>query len=141
MKPYFDTNHLGGLLLLVTVLAWVILELSEFSQGQERRKGAARIGRRSFWLAAIACTIAVNVVLYAAPHLVPGATIRPGALAFAVGMVALLGGIALRGWSFKALGEYFTFTVKVSSDQPVVATQCHGLWEEVIQGLNSLRSR
>ncbi len=122
MKPYFDTSHLAGLLLLVAVLAWGIIELSEFSQGQERRKGATRIGRRSFWPAAIACTIAVNVVLYAAPHLVPAAAIRPGALAFAVGMVALTGGIAMRGWSFKALGEYFTFTVKVSSDQPVVAT-------------------
>ena len=122
MRPYFDTNHLAGLLLLVAVLAWAVMELSEFSQGQERRKGATRIGQRSFWLAAIACTIAVNLTLYAAPHLVPGAAIRPGTLAFAVGMVVLLGGIALRGWSFKTLGEYFTFTVKVSSDQPVVAT-------------------
>jgi isoprenylcysteine carboxyl methyltransferase (ICMT) family protein YpbQ len=28
--------------------------------------------------------------------------------------------VALRGWSFAALGQYFTFTVMVSSDQPVV---------------------
>ena len=28
----------------------------------------------------------------------------------------------LRGWSFKTLGQYFTHTVMVSSDQPVIAT-------------------
>ena len=32
----------------------------------------------------------------------------------------MLAGIALRGWSFKALGEYFTRTAMVSPDQPVV---------------------
>ena len=30
-------------------------------------------------------------------------------------------GAALRVWSFHALGRYFTFTVKVSSDQPVIS--------------------
>jgi protein-S-isoprenylcysteine O-methyltransferase Ste14 len=122
MKPYFDTNHLAGLLLLIAVLAWGMMELGALSQGQERRKGATRIRQPSFWLAAIVCTVAVSVVLYAAPHLFAAATIRNGAAAFAVGMVTLLGGIALRGWSFKALGEYFTFSVKVSSDQPVITT-------------------
>jgi protein-S-isoprenylcysteine O-methyltransferase Ste14 len=63
----------------------------------------------------------MNVVLYAAPRLVPAAAIRPAGGAFAAGVVVLLSGLILRGWSFKALGEYFTFTVMVSSDQPVVA--------------------
>jgi protein-S-isoprenylcysteine O-methyltransferase Ste14 len=122
MKPYFDTNHAAALLILIVILAWGMMELTEFSQGQERRKGATTIGRHGFWLAAVACTIATNVMLYLAPHIVPAATIRPGAVAFAIGMVILLAGLVLRGWSFKALGEYFTFTVMVSSDQPVVAT-------------------
>lgn len=56
-----------------------------------------------------------------APHVVPDATIRPGAVAFAVGMVVLLAGLVLRGWSFKALAVYFTHTVMVSTDQPVIA--------------------
>ena len=30
MKPYFDTNHLAGLLLLIVVLAWGAMELGEF---------------------------------------------------------------------------------------------------------------
>jgi len=37
-------------------------------------------------------------------------------------MVLLVAGIALRLWSFLALGRYFTFTVKVSPDQPVVTS-------------------
>jgi protein-S-isoprenylcysteine O-methyltransferase Ste14 len=37
-------------------------------------------------------------------------------------MVVLLAGLVLRGWSFKALGQYFTHVVMVSSDQPVIAT-------------------
>jgi len=42
-------------------------------------------------------------------------------------LIALLGwycmeiaGVALRGWSIQTLGRYFTFTGKVSPDQPVV---------------------
>ena len=73
MKPYFDTNHATGLLILIVMLAWGMMELTEFSQEQERRKGAITIGRRGFWLAAVACTIATNVVLHLAPHLVPAA--------------------------------------------------------------------
>jgi protein-S-isoprenylcysteine O-methyltransferase Ste14 len=122
MKPYFDTNHAAGFLILVAVLAWGAMELSQFSRGQEARKAVTRTGPRSFWPIFAACIIAANVVLYAAPHVVPAATIRPGAVAFAIGMVILLAGMVLRGWSFKTLGDYFTFTVKVSSDQPVITT-------------------
>ena len=122
MKPYFDTNHVAGLLLLIVVLAWGAMELAQYSQGRQGRKGATRVGPRGFWPAAGAGVIVANVLLYLAPHVVPAAAIRPGAAAFAGGMVVLLAGVALRGWSFKALGEYFTFTVMVSSDQRVIAT-------------------
>ncbi len=118
--PYFDTNHAAGFLILVALLAWGTMELAQRSR-QRERKGATRIGRRWFWLAAVVCVIiATNVVLYAAPRIVPAATIQPGAVAFAAGLVILVAGIALRGWSFKALGEYFTHTVMVSPDQRVV---------------------
>jgi protein-S-isoprenylcysteine O-methyltransferase Ste14 len=122
MKPYVDTNHAAGLLILIVLLAWGMMELTEFSQGHERQDGASTIGQRSFRLAAVVCAIATTVVFYLAPHIVPTATIRPGAIAFALGLAMLLAGISLRGWSFKALGQYFTFAIMVSSDQPVVAT-------------------
>jgi len=33
MKPYFDTNHLAGPLLLIVTIAWGAMELSQFSRG------------------------------------------------------------------------------------------------------------
>ena len=120
MKPYFDTNHIAGPLLLIVTMAWGAMEVSQFSQGLEARKGATKIGgatsRAVFWT----CLIAASVFLYLAPRIVPAAAIRPGAAAFAAGMAILVAGLVLRGWSFKTLGEYFTFTVMVSSDQPVI---------------------
>jgi protein-S-isoprenylcysteine O-methyltransferase Ste14 len=121
MKSYFDTSHAAGLVFLIVILSWGAMELAEYSQGQEARKGATRIGRRGSWIVAVmACVIGANVALYLGPHFVPAAAIRPAAAAFAVGLAILLAGLVLRGWSFKALGQYFTFTVMVSSDQPVV---------------------
>ena len=122
MKPYFDTNHLAGLLLLIVTMAWGAMELGQFSQELEARKGATKVGgvtsRVVFW----ACLIAASIFLHLAPRIVPAAAIRPGAVAFAAGMVILLAGLVLRGWSFKTLGKYFTHTVMVSSDQPVITT-------------------
>ncbi len=123
MKPYFDTNHIAGLLILLLTLVWLVMELSEYSQQREHpRQGATRVGSLTTWrIAVLACLVLTNIALYLAPHLVPGATIRAGAVAFAVGFGLMLAGVVLRGWSFKALGDYFTFTVMVSDDQQVVS--------------------
>ena len=121
MKPYFDTNHIAGPLLLVVALAWGAMELSQFSRGLEARKGAAKVGGAASRAVFLACLAAGSVFLYLAPRIVPAAVIRPGTVAFAAGMAILVAGLVLRGWSFKTLGEYFTFTVMVSTDQPVVA--------------------
>jgi protein-S-isoprenylcysteine O-methyltransferase Ste14 len=80
------------------------------------------VGCRSFWLAFGACLIATNIALYLGPSSFPAAVIRPERVAFAVGMVIMIAGVALRGWSFYALGQYFTAVIKVSADQPVVTT-------------------
>ena len=65
--------------------------------------------------------IAAVTMLCVAPVIVPAANIGHPAIAFAVGMVLLASGVTVRLWSFWTLGRYFTFTVKVSPDQPVVA--------------------
>jgi hypothetical protein len=44
MKPYFDTNHIAGLLVLFVVMAWGAMEFSQFSQGLGARKGATKVG-------------------------------------------------------------------------------------------------
>ncbi len=123
MNPYFDTHHVAGLVFLVIMPAWGMMELSQRSATMNARAGATKIGGsvagRLAWLALVIATV---VVVNLTPRVVASAAIRPGAVAFAAGTVILLGGLVLRGWSFKALGQYFTHTVMVSSDQPVIAT-------------------
>ncbi|HTX84573.1 MAG TPA: isoprenylcysteine carboxylmethyltransferase family protein [Streptosporangiaceae bacterium] len=116
MKPYFATSHAGVLLLVVT-MAWGMMELAHASN---TRDGATRAGGGGRRLAVVPVVIAASVMLYLAPRIVPAAAIRPGPAAFAVGVVVLLGGLVLRGWSIKTLGDYFTGSVMVSSDQPVI---------------------
>ena len=120
MEPYFLTNHLAGLLLLVITQAWGAMELSQRSANMEGRQGATKVGGVGSRLAMLAALIATTIVVNVAPHAVPAATIRPGAVACAVGLVILLAGLVLRGWSFKALGQYFTHDVMVSPEQPVI---------------------
>ena len=81
-----------------------------------------RTGRRSFWLGFAACLIVTNAALYLGPSAFPVAAIRPGAAAFAAGMAIMVAGVVLRGWSFHALGQYFTAVIKVSPDQPVITS-------------------
>jgi protein-S-isoprenylcysteine O-methyltransferase Ste14 len=118
MNAYFNTNHVAGLLFLVTISAWGTMELSQRSN--VRREGGTRIRGGLGRIAGLAFLIATVAVANLTPHVIPAAAIRPAAIAFAAGMVVLLAGLVLRGWSFMALGEYFTHTVMVSSDQPVI---------------------
>ena len=120
MNAYFATNHAAAALFTVTIAAWGMMELSQRSQPS--REGATKISGIGGRLVALAFVIATTVVATLTPRVFPAAAIRPGAVAFAAGMVVLLAGLVLRGWSFKALGQYFTHTVMVSSDQPVIAS-------------------
>jgi protein-S-isoprenylcysteine O-methyltransferase Ste14 len=117
MKPYFDTSHLAGLLLLIATLGWGAMEASH--AGNRRAEATRARGPGRAW-AVWPFLIAATVMLYLAPRLIPGAATRPGAAAFAAGMVILLAGLVLRGWSIKTLAEYFTATVMVSPGQLVV---------------------
>jgi protein-S-isoprenylcysteine O-methyltransferase Ste14 len=118
MQPYFETSHPAGLLMLIITMAWGMMELAKQGSGRE---GATRIGGAGRMFAALPAMIAATAVLLLAPRIVPAAAIRPAAAVFGTGVVILLAGLALRGWSIKTLGDYFTGTVMVSSDQPVIA--------------------
>jgi protein-S-isoprenylcysteine O-methyltransferase Ste14 len=119
MTPYF-VGHPAGFALLVLVQAWGMMELGQHSQtiGARRRATRARFG--GWLLGVLAGIVGVNLALFGAPRAVPAAVIRPGAAAFGVGLAVMVVGLVLRGWSIKTLGDYFTFTVMVSSDQPVI---------------------
>jgi protein-S-isoprenylcysteine O-methyltransferase Ste14 len=120
MKPYFQT-HPAGVAYLLVILIWYGAEIIEFFRQQGWRKDATRISPPAFWPVFGAYAIAAVTMLLLAPRLAPAAAIGPGAVTFAVGLALLVPGVALRLWSFQTLGRYFTFTVKVSTDQPVIA--------------------
>lgn len=117
MRPYFETSHAAGTLLLIAVLCWAAIEISHQGNSRPEATAVGGAGRR---IAAWPFLTAASAVLYLAPPLVPAAAIRPGAAACAIGFVILLAGLVLRGWSIKTLGGYFTGAVAVSSDQPVI---------------------
>lgn len=121
MKAYYQTHPIGVLYLLA-VLGWYSMEAIEFVRQRRWQAAATRIGPRSYWPAFWACMAAAITMLFLAPHIAPAAAIAYPAAGFAIGMVMLVTGVALRLWAFHALGRYFTFSVTVRPDQPVITT-------------------
>jgi len=117
VKPYFETTHVAGVLLLIVTMGWGTMELAKASS---TREGATRVGGGGGRIAVVPVMAAAIAMLYLAPHFVPAAAIRPAAAAFAAGILVLVGGLVLRGWSILTLGDYFTGVVMVSADQPVI---------------------
>jgi protein-S-isoprenylcysteine O-methyltransferase Ste14 len=103
-------------LLLGTVLVWVVLELRQSINHRPE-------GVKASWGSEIVFRLAIAAGVIAAIELsraAPAAAIRPAAVAAWIGLGLLWCGIALRLWSFRTLGRYFTFIVQTSGDQPVI---------------------
>ncbi len=119
MQPYYQTHPIGVLYLLA-VTGWYLMEGTQFFRQRHWRKNGLRIGPRSFWpVFWVAMAVAASM-LFLAPRIVPAATIGHPAVAFGIGIAMVVAGAGLRGWSFGTLGRYFTFTVTLSPDQPVI---------------------
>jgi protein-S-isoprenylcysteine O-methyltransferase Ste14 len=103
-------------LLLGTAVVWAAMELRQ-SINHRPEAVTADKGSRPFLRIATAIGV-VGAILFSRE--VPSAMIRPTAIAAWIGLVILWCGIALRFWSFRTLGRYFTFTVQTSSDQPII---------------------
>jgi protein-S-isoprenylcysteine O-methyltransferase Ste14 len=121
MKPYYQT-HSAGWLFLILVIAFFGMEVIQFFRQRGWRKNATRVATPAFWVGAAVWTVVATVMLHSGSRLAPGAGIGDGLDVFAVGIVLLAAGAALRWASFWALGQYFTFHVDVSSDQQVVTS-------------------
>ncbi|HVV20258.1 MAG TPA: isoprenylcysteine carboxylmethyltransferase family protein [Pseudonocardiaceae bacterium] len=129
----YVVSHPLGVLFLLAEAGWLVMEVVQLRHGRRRLRGSVdRDGpaaqarwsdQRRFWCALGACVVVTTVVADLAPFVVPVAAIRPRTLAVVIGIVVLLAGIGLRGWSFRALsGWYRSFTVTVSPGQPVIDT-------------------
>jgi protein-S-isoprenylcysteine O-methyltransferase Ste14 len=121
MQPYYQT-HSVGILYYLALLAWYSMEITQYFRQRQWRKEVARIGPRGYLATWGGAVIVAVTMLFLAPHIVPAAEIGHGGIAFAIGIVLVVAGVALRVWAFQVLGQYFTFTVKTSHDQPVVTT-------------------
>jgi protein-S-isoprenylcysteine O-methyltransferase Ste14 len=121
MQPYYQT-HSVGILYYLAVLAWYSMETIQYFRQRQWRIGVARTGPRGYLATGGVFVVVAVTMLFLAPRIAPAAAIGHGAGAFAAGLVLVVAGVALRVWSFHALGQYFTFTVKASPDQQVVTT-------------------
>lgn len=103
-------------LLLGTVAIWALLEVRQ--SVNHRREGVkASWGSEIVFRLAVAAGVLLAIVL---SRTAPAAAIRLAAVAAWIGLGLLWCGIALRFWSFRTLGRYFTFIVQTSADQPVI---------------------
>lgn len=115
MRPAFAGLPILSGLFFATLVIWALFELR---QALNRRAGATSMDRGSL---AVVRLSAVAGALLAAVLVRVSATAFPATLAvFAVGLLLIWSGIALRVWCFQTLGRYFTFTVMTSPDQRVV---------------------
>lgn len=105
-------------LLLGTVAVWLLVELR---QRRTHRPDAVKADQGSRLVLQVA-NLAGFAVAIGIMHVAPLATIHPAGAAAWTGLGVLWSGIALRVWSIRTLGRYFTYTVQIGKDQPVITT-------------------
>jgi protein-S-isoprenylcysteine O-methyltransferase Ste14 len=118
VAPYFTRDALTVTLSAVTVATWLALELR---QSVRHRAGARLTDQGSNVLLRVFAAVGWLLAAVATARL-PGAAIAGQPAAFIAGLVVAWAGLGLRVWAFQTLGEYFTFRVQTSDDQPVITT-------------------
>jgi protein-S-isoprenylcysteine O-methyltransferase Ste14 len=114
--------HSGSILLRAlfsaTVIVWVFFE---FRQQLQHRPEATVTDAGSRFVVRITGAAGVLASVFCNRSW-PSMTIRPEIVASSTGLIVMVLGVALRLWSFRTLGRFFTFTVQTSRDQPVIAS-------------------
>jgi protein-S-isoprenylcysteine O-methyltransferase Ste14 len=105
-------------LLVVTGAVWVV---AEFRQSLRSRPDARRAERGGRTVVVVPAVVGGGLALFLA-NVLPFAAVPDPVVAAWCALVVLWAAVALRLWSFRTLGRYFTFTVQTSSDQAVVKT-------------------
>jgi protein-S-isoprenylcysteine O-methyltransferase Ste14 len=103
-------------LLPVTGAVWATFELRQALQRRPEAKSADRGSGIAIRLSALIAAGGAAI-----GKTVPSATIGNQAVTGWIALVIMWCGIALRIWSFRTLGRYFTFTVQTSEEQPVIS--------------------
>lgn len=116
MHPYTAAPPAARLLLVVSAVLWIVMELRESTNRRPEATESDAGSRQYIRIASIVGILGAVVIT----RNVSSGRINPD-VAW-VGLVVVWCGIALRFWSFHALGRYFTFTVQTSPDQPVISS-------------------
>src|SRR5229473_512333 len=117
MKPTFAAHPVAPLLLAVTLAVWLVIE---FRKALNRRAEATNTDRGS--LAFLRAYVVAGALFAALASKVSATAFSYGLVSFGISLAIAWAGIALRWWSFRTLGRYFTFTVMTSANQPVITT-------------------
>jgi protein-S-isoprenylcysteine O-methyltransferase Ste14 len=105
------------LVLLGSALVWLAFEARQSANDRPDADTADRGGP----LLLVGVGVAGFVAAAGVTALAPAAAMRPAAVVAWVAVALLWCGVALRLWSFRTLGRYFTFTVQTRGDQPVIS--------------------
>jgi protein-S-isoprenylcysteine O-methyltransferase Ste14 len=117
MTLAFAGNPVVKAILLCTLGIWAVIEIR---QALNRRIEATNKDRGSLIIVRL-CAVA-GVLLAAWTDKVDATALPYNAAIFGISLAVIWAGIALRWWSFRTLGRYFTFTVMTSANQPVITT-------------------
>jgi protein-S-isoprenylcysteine O-methyltransferase Ste14 len=99
---------------VVSAVFWLVMELQKSTNSRAEATTADQGSRLYIRIASIVGVVGAVVLT----RNTSSARIGPD-LAW-VGLVVFWCGMALRFWSFRTLGRYFTFIVQTSADQPVI---------------------
>jgi protein-S-isoprenylcysteine O-methyltransferase Ste14 len=114
VHPYTAAPPVARWLLVISAVVWLAMELQKATNQRAEATMADKGSRRYIRVATVVGFVGAIVLT----RNVSSARINPDAAW--VGLVVFWCGLALRYWSFRTLGRYFTFTVQTSADQPVI---------------------
>lgn len=117
VRPVFAGHPLAASLVFGSLLLWALGELRQAL----RRRSEAKSGDAGSLLALRLSAIA-GAVLAAFALKVRATEFAYSSLLLALCLAAIWIGIAIRWWSFRTLGRYFTLRVMTSGDQPVITS-------------------
>ncbi len=117
MMATFAGHPVATLLLAGTLAVWLVIE---FRKGLNRRAEATNTDRGS--LAFLRACVVAGALFAALASKVNATAFSYGLVIFGISLTIAWAGIALRWWSFRTLGRFFTFTVMTSANQPVITT-------------------
>lgn len=118
MAALAATGQVARVLLQTTAVAFALSEVSIRLRSARHQEGS-RVDQGSIVAVVAALAVGVLVAVWVAGA-VPATAIPGGWAPFAVGLVLMWLGIALRQWAVWTLGRFFTVVVRVTDEQTVV---------------------